>query len=231
MLIGLFLILALHTIVEGVSLHPHLLRPTSIPCERTEDCLAYFDYTWCHRGVLCLNYICQEVPDFPCASTEWCDEREKRCLPHNCTSWRDCDDGLYCNGAERCIDSHCVSDPRLDCSPPGICSEETQQCSYPVSLVKERERLRILREAAISAVAIVVEKKIKTETLVKAKTLDVGSISNAALALIILIVGTLVAVAVFCLVVVQVTRRTPPSILIDRSTGGTGGIYLPEVHY
>jgi hypothetical protein len=62
-------------------------------------------------------------------------------------------------------------------------------------------------------------------------TVPVGSISNEALGLIILIVGSLVAVALFCLIVAHVTRRMPASILIDRSGTERGGIYLPEVHY
>jgi hypothetical protein len=213
------LLLLLIHLSAGSPVHPQLLRATDITCETTEDCLAQYDYAWCHSGLVCLRGLCQQLPSFPCPYTEWCDEREKRCLPKNCSGWRDCDDGLFCTGVERCVGGRCVSDHLMDCGA-GICSEEERRCSYPLSLVKERERL-------LSQEGEPITNKVEK---VATKSLGDGSVSNTTLAWIIGIVGGLVAIAIFCWVIVQANRRVPPTILIDRNESGSG-VYLPEAHY
>jgi hypothetical protein len=44
-----------------------------------------------------------------------------------CTDVGDCEDGLFCNGAEACLGKVCVSGP-VPCPPQQFCSESTDQC-------------------------------------------------------------------------------------------------------
>jgi hypothetical protein len=48
------------------------------------------------------------------------------CPPCSCISDPDCDDGLFCNGAEYCLGSTCR--PGLDPCPYGLCNESLDQC-------------------------------------------------------------------------------------------------------
>lgn len=51
-----------------------------------------------------------------------------------CTADVDCDDSLYCNGGETCVDGVCQSGTPIDCSPlsdqchQGVCDENLNQC-------------------------------------------------------------------------------------------------------
>ncbi len=51
-----------------------------------------------------------------------------------CTTDSQCDDGLFCNGSERCVDSKCQAGPAPDCSSldgpctKGVCNEHAAQC-------------------------------------------------------------------------------------------------------
>jgi hypothetical protein len=155
MLLLLYLLLTLQLLCltngeDAVRLHPHLLINMGIPCAITADCLSHVKSGgWCRSGMVCHRSQCHRIPNFPCASpVEWCDEREHRCVPRNCTSWRDCDDGVFCNGAERCIAERCLSDGRFDCSA-GYCSEELKRCSFPEVLVGTRERFLALKELVV----------------------------------------------------------------------------------
>lgn len=56
-----------------------------------------------------------------------------------CADDESCSDGLFCNGAERCVDGHCVEgeQPSCDDGDPctaDICSEEEGQCTHPPSI-------------------------------------------------------------------------------------------------
>ena len=44
-----------------------------------------------------------------------------------CTADRDCDDGMFCNGPERCVDGACM-DGAPPCEEPGACEEATGTC-------------------------------------------------------------------------------------------------------
>ena len=50
--------------------------------------------------------------------------------PSNCTENADCEDGLYCNGAETCVNNNCMlgNDP----CPGQSCDEQTDTCFTPV---------------------------------------------------------------------------------------------------
>lgn len=127
-------------------LHPHLLKNLGLPCGTTAHCLAH-QPAWCQSGVLCYRAQCHRVPDFPCPATQWCDERERRCFARNCSSWRDCDDGVFCNGAERCVAGRCLNDGARDCAG-GICSERDKQCALPLAMRDARDRLLRLAQGA-----------------------------------------------------------------------------------
>jgi minor extracellular protease Epr len=51
-----------------------------------------------------------------------------------CSSDTQCDDGLYCNGAEKCVSSFCQAGTAIDCSGlsdqcnNGVCDEATESC-------------------------------------------------------------------------------------------------------
>jgi hypothetical protein len=51
-----------------------------------------------------------------------------------CSSDAECDDGLYCNGAEKCVNSVCQAGTAIDCSSlndqcnNGVCDEATKSC-------------------------------------------------------------------------------------------------------
>jgi hypothetical protein len=57
--------------------------------------------------------------------------------PVGCQSDGDCDNGVYCDGVERCFDGACVGVSALPCGDlnectRGACNEETDQCDYAV---------------------------------------------------------------------------------------------------
>lgn len=121
-------------------LHTHLARPTSVECSTTEDCRDHFSHRWCQSGVFCSRGRCHTIPSYPCKAEERCDEASHKCVEKPCKNWKDCDDGLFCNGVERCVASVCRSDHRFDCTH-GQCSEATQTCATPLSLKQEAERM------------------------------------------------------------------------------------------
>ncbi len=47
-----------------------------------------------------------------------------------CGSDAECDDGLFCNGQERCVNGTCAAGPR-PCGPGLICNEATDTCETP----------------------------------------------------------------------------------------------------
>jgi hypothetical protein len=88
-----------------VVVHPHILQPTRHTCSKTNDCLALFNHSWCHSGFTCFKEICYRLPDYPCDHTQLCHEEERRCASQPCLKRSDCDDHLFCNGAEQCVNS------------------------------------------------------------------------------------------------------------------------------
>lgn len=61
---------------------------------------------------LCLAFICQTA------------------LAANCTTNADCDDGLFCNGAEQCVLGEC-EDAFAPCTEDQTCNESTHECLDP----------------------------------------------------------------------------------------------------
>lgn len=192
-----------------------LLRATNTSCRTRSDCRP--QGSWCARGLLCLGGRCHALPDFPCASAEWCDDRERRCRRRECASWRDCDDGVFCNGVEICAQGFCVTQAGTDCTQ-GLCDERTQRCSRPRALVDVAD---VPTEAPTSA-----------PTNASNSTVPVGSITNQALAWIIGSIGALLFILVFFTAAVQASRRVMPTILVDRDAArGASRVYVPQVNY
>ena len=51
-------------------------------------------------------------------------------LPTGCTDDEDCDDDLFCNGQETCVDGQCEAGP-APCEEGESCSEEMDSCEKP----------------------------------------------------------------------------------------------------
>ena len=76
----------------------------------------------------------------PCAEGVVCDEEADECLDPTCACAgdADCDDGVFCNGAEVCVDCVCVSDAS-PCSADETCNEGTDTCGSGAGCVLDTE--------------------------------------------------------------------------------------------
>jgi len=65
----------------------------------------------------------------PCSANQTCDEENDSCTATlNCTTDADCDDGLFCNGAETCVAGECqVGD--APCATGQSCDEASDECT------------------------------------------------------------------------------------------------------
>ncbi len=67
----------------------------------------------------------------PCAG-DACNEETGSCTPQpECTNNADCDDTLFCNGAETCLDGQCQGGA-APCVAGETCAEDTESCPPPV---------------------------------------------------------------------------------------------------
>jgi hypothetical protein len=129
----ILLLLYMIGIGESRGRHHPLTKPTSIPCDTTEDCLEHYAHAWCKSGMVCVRNQCHTIPSYPCNKEDACIESSRECRKRNCSSWRDCDDGIFCNGVEICVASFCEVDHQYDCTH-GMCVEERAECITPLSL-------------------------------------------------------------------------------------------------
>lgn len=134
---SLFIILFTQTIHATNGIYPHILRQTNISCLKTDDCLAFYNHSWCHSGLTCIRSVCYSLPAYPCDHTEYCDEKKHECIKQSCRSSADCNDHLFCNGDESCVNFVCRPDYNTGCFH-GICSEMNKTCSTPISLQEEK---------------------------------------------------------------------------------------------
>ena len=49
-------------------------------------------------------------------------------IPRQCTSFRDCDDGVFCNGVEKCVLGKCKPGKGNPCEPDLLCDEDNDVC-------------------------------------------------------------------------------------------------------
>lgn len=113
---------------------------TDIPCLDTPQCLSVVGNAWCQSGLICVKGFCHRIPNTPCnTQAQTCDDENRVCVAKSCLVSEDCDDGLFCNGHEKCVNKTCIVDPKS--KPPcrhGICNETARQCIHPVRLAHWR---------------------------------------------------------------------------------------------
>lgn len=130
---------------------------TCVQCLNDSHCN---DGIFCNGREICFNSICMPGPR-PCSSDTLCSEETTTCEsiapPPECLTDDDCDDGLYCNGAERCREGVCESGNPA-CSDSLTCDEQEQQCyrlqtaqCYPPTIRRpehqEKRRLTLMLKA------------------------------------------------------------------------------------
>jgi hypothetical protein len=98
-------------------------------CQESEGPACPDDGDFCNGSESCDedNAACLSSGD-PCEGNLVCDEDTDACVePARCNDGTDCDDALFCNGRETCVDGFCQAggDP---CPPPLECDEENDQC-------------------------------------------------------------------------------------------------------
>ena len=119
-------------------------------CNGAEECVegkcTSGNYSCPDDGLFCNgNESCDEESDEcvhsgdPCPEGTACEEDVDYCEPDDtaeCTLDEECDDGLFCNGAERCVEGVCqpgnapCSDDGLYCNGKESCDEENDKCVH-----------------------------------------------------------------------------------------------------
>lgn len=107
---------------------------TTIGCRDTQQCQTLSNGAWCQAELVCIDSFCHKILDTPCVSrTQVCDEANRRCVAKPCVVDTDCDDGIFCNGKEKCIEFVCRITNKLPCHG-GHCNETLDQCNESSSL-------------------------------------------------------------------------------------------------
>jgi len=97
-----------------------------VQCLNNKNCS---DSLFCNGEELCFNNECFAGAQ-PCAEDEICSEQTDVCVipsPDECETSADCDDGVFCNGAEACEAGTCVQGD-LPCADDQLCREAREQC-------------------------------------------------------------------------------------------------------
>jgi len=87
----------------------------------------------CRDGVDCTTDQCDEeldhcrfdLDDGSCAPDQVCDRKVGCFREGGCQADANCDDGLLCNGVERCVEGQCQPGEPLDCDDGVACTEDT----------------------------------------------------------------------------------------------------------
>ena|ERR1700761_474152 len=146
-----------HTYKNGkliAKYYKHSTIITDVQCQSTMDCLLNLsDNSWCKSGFTCVSGYCHRIPDYPCKTqTEICDEEHEVCKKKSCTFSSDCNDHLYCNGREKCINRTCQIDVKAGkICKNGLCDEDTKTCIYPTLLQKWKNHA--LNPSSVSSLA------------------------------------------------------------------------------
>jgi hypothetical protein len=99
-------------------------------CDESQDCQAGADP--CDDSVACTVDSCDDdadsctnTPDDNlCAAGEVCDPVAGCQAQIDCTLDQDCDDGLYCNGAETCQNDVCAAGTAVGCDDSVACTTD-----------------------------------------------------------------------------------------------------------
>ena len=205
-------------------LHPFLSQATNIQCDTTDDCLAYYGNDWCHQNTVCVSERCHLIPFYRCQQGELCLAEEKQCVVKPCSTHGDCDDGVFCNGVERCVNSQCVKDERFDCSH-GVCSELDHSCHTPLILAKhtlEVKQLAVMRQHRVQAKTITIQDTTNSTT-------D-SSVDDWVWVIVGLSVGFF-AIVLVILLVSRASRPSSPVIVFDRQTAYGNEVFQQNVRY
>ena len=113
-------------------------------CDPEVGCINTEDDSYCDNGLFCdgeetcdLYDDCQDgyVPDCSdqdICTNDYCDENADECvvedIPDCCACDDDCDNDLFCDGREKCIDNQCVDGDEIDCSNYDL--EPVCDCSW-----------------------------------------------------------------------------------------------------
>lgn len=203
----------------GLPVHPYISQATDISCESTADCLAYYGNDWCQQGVVCLKQRCHTIPFHPCKQGEVCLSEEKKCAERMCHHHGDCDDGIFCNGVERCVDSRCVIDTRFDCSY-GICTEHDRSCHMPLGLKEFKGQQQQQRQLVVKTITV--------------KDTNSTTESDDWTTTVWVIVGLSAGFFAIVLVILLISRASRPSqpvIVFDRETKTGGEVYTKQMFY
>jgi cysteine-rich repeat protein len=122
--------------------------------EITDSCSNIADHSQCENGLFCDGEeVCDVelgcVPGVPVqceddgkeCTIEFCNEVLNICDTDNqcsCITDEDCDDLLFCNGIETCVDNNCAKGELVDCNDPYVCTldscnEQTDLCESEVT--------------------------------------------------------------------------------------------------
>jgi hypothetical protein len=119
---------------HAARLTPYVTIKTNVPCQSMRNCLVARNggtIDWCETGVTCTAGFCYLLPDYPCPrASRVCDAANKTCVHKPCSRSSECDDGLFCTGAEKCYQGLCMPDVRTPapCGAYGICDEASHVC-------------------------------------------------------------------------------------------------------
>lgn len=127
-----------------VILFPNLSNCYRQECKFTEDCFKENGYSdsgddddddnydtnlwWCiYAEIECKDGICQGLP--PCAHTQKCLNKERKCIDIQCEEDLECDDDIFCNGKEKCIQNICkIGNDSCLHEFGSLCNEEEKKC-------------------------------------------------------------------------------------------------------
>jgi hypothetical protein len=109
-------------------------------CVDDRDCNN--DGLFCNGDEICVDDNCEHSGN-PCDEDETCDEYNDMCTPPEpvpeCETDTDCDDGIFCNGEEECIDDSCFSGDE-PCDFGQICMEDQVECLDVVTISTSTSR-------------------------------------------------------------------------------------------
>jgi len=97
-------------------------------CRSSGDCVR--NKSWCDSGLVCYTGQCVRIPGVPCSHVESCDAEHQRCIPKRCRTSAECDNGLFCDGTERCLSGVCR--PGEDTCAAGQCDEAKRKCDMDI---------------------------------------------------------------------------------------------------
>jgi len=106
--------------------------PPPPECTVDADC---DDGVFCNGAETCDGSGTCQSGAAPCAAGDTCDETANVCVapppPPECTVDADCDDGVFCNGAETCDGSGTCQSGAAPCAAGDTCDETANVCVAP----------------------------------------------------------------------------------------------------